>query len=52
MKILIKDQITLKSQIQNSLYEQRILKMLINKPFLSCLRFSFQNEEKLFLITD
>lgn len=52
MKVLIKDQVTLKSQIQNSLNEQKILKLLIGKPFISCLRFSFQNDEKLFLITD
>lgn len=52
MKVLIKDQITLKTQINNSLNEQNILKLIVGLPFISQLRFSFQSEEKLFIVTD
>lgn len=52
MKILQKDQVTLKNQIINSINEQKILKLVLNKPFISQLKYSFQTEQKLFLVTD
>jgi len=52
MKVLLKDQVTLKNQIINSINEQKILKQVLDKPFISQLKYSFQTEQKLFLVTE
>jgi len=52
MKVLLKDQVTLKNQITNSINEQKILKLVLDQPFISQLKYSFQTEQKLFLVTD
>jgi len=52
MKILMKDHLTLKGQVKNSIYEQKILKQFTGKPYINQLKFSFQTENKLFIVTD
>jgi len=52
MKVLIKDHITLKGQIRNSCCEQNILKLFRFKPYIAQLRYSFQNDSKLFIVTE
>ena len=63
MKILKKDQMKKKNQIEHVKTERRILvnninyysfkiQEIIDHPFIIKLRYAFQNEKKLFLITD
>lgn len=52
MKVLIKDHLTLKGQIRNSCNEQAILKKFRFKPIIAQLRYSFQNDSKLFIVTE
>jgi hypothetical protein len=33
-------------------HEQKILKQILDKPFISQLKYSFQTEQKLFLVTE
>jgi serine/threonine protein kinase len=51
MKVLKKADVIDKGQIEHTKDEQAIL-CKIRHPYIVCLRFSFQNEDKLYLVTD
>jgi hypothetical protein len=51
MKVLKKAEVVAKAQVEHTKAEQAIL-VKIEHPFIVCLRFSFQNTDKLYLITD
>jgi serine/threonine protein kinase len=51
MKVLKKSEVIEKGQVEHTKAEQAIL-VSIRHPYISCLRFSFQNSDKLYLITD
>ena len=51
MKVLVKQQIAALGQIEHTKSERDIL-FIIKHPFIVQLRFSFQNESKLYLVTD
>ena len=51
MKVLVKEKVILLDQIKNTLTERKILENS-KHPFISKLIFAFQDEEKLYLLTD
>jgi len=51
MKVLKKSVVAAKGQIENTKSERDIL-FKVNHPYVVCLRYAFQNDEKLYLITD
>lgn len=51
MKVLKKSDVIDKGQVEHTKAEQAIL-VSIRHPYIVCLRFSFQNADKLYLITD
>lgn len=51
MKVLKKSMIAAKGQVEHTKAERSIL-CEIHHPFIVCLRYAFQSEEKLYLITD
>lgn len=51
MKVLKKSDVIQKGQVEHTNAEQAIL-CAVRHPYIVCLRFSFQNENKLYLITD
>ena len=51
MKVLKKSFIEAKGQVENTRSEREIL-CEIKHPFIVCLRFAFQSDEKLYLVTD
>ena len=51
MKVLVKEKVILLDQIKNTLTERKILENS-KHPFISKLNFAFQDEEKLYLLTD
>jgi serum/glucocorticoid-regulated kinase 2 len=51
MKVLKKSDVISKGQVEHTNAEQAIL-CEVRHPFIVCLRFSFQTEDKLYLVTD
>ena len=51
MKVLKKSMVISKGQVEHTNSERSILRE-IRHPYIVCLRYAFQNEEKLYLITD
>ena len=51
VKVLIKSVIAAKKQVEHTKSERKIL-MEINHPFIVRLRYAFQSEDKLYLVTD
>lgn len=51
VKVLVKSVIAEKKQVEHTKSERRIL-MEINHPFIVRLRYAFQSEDKLYLVTD
>ena len=52
MKVLYKREIALKKEVGHTMGERKILEKSHNCPFLVSLKFSFQSEKELFLVTD
>lgn len=51
MKVLKKSMIAAKGQVEHTKAERSIL-CEIHHPYIVCLKYAFQSEEKLYLITD
>ncbi|KAG8810651.1 Serine/threonine-protein kinase [Serendipita sp. 399] len=52
MKVLNKKEIVAKKEIAHTIGERKILQRSLDSPFLVGLKFSFQTESELFLVTD
>lgn len=52
MKVLSKREIALKKEVTHTMGERKILEKSLDCPFLVGLKFSFQSETELFLVTD
>lgn len=52
MKVLSKKEIIAKKEIAHTIGERKILQQSLNSPFLVGLKFSFQTETDLYLVTD
>lgn len=52
MKVLSKKEIVLKKEVAHTIGERKILHLSLSCPFLVGLKFSFQTEQELFLVTD
>ena len=51
IKVLIKSDIVIKKQVENTIAERNIL-IQMRHPFIVCLRYSFESKDKLYLVTD
>ena len=51
IKVLIKSDVVAKKQVENTIAERNIL-MQMRHPYIVCLRYSFENRDKLYLVTD
>ena len=52
MKVLSKKEIVAKKEVAHTIGERKILQTSMSSPFLVGLKFSFQTETELYLVTD